>query len=652
MIHLDFESRSEADIFKSGAWVYSIHPSTEILCYCFAHNDGEVFLATQKEIGKYPPPSIKKYIDSGEIFIAHNSFFEYCIWHNILVKRFGWPSIPLNQWSCTASKASAHALPRTLVKAAKALDLTHLKNEEGKRVMLKLSKPRRITKLNQDKWCNDPLEFKKLYEYCKDDVKAERDLDLALPELNRIERKVWLMDQRINLRGVEIDIEAVKAALYLIGEYENECVEKLKKITNGYLDKVSRRQRTLNWISSKGVVLEDFTKATVDRTLRTRIPDNVAKVLSIRQELGQTSTAKYRSLINATSRSNAFNVGFRLRDTLIYCGAGTTGRWSGKLVQLHNLPRGTIKDIYTCISIIKQRDLDMLKFLYPSVMGAISSCIRGMIVSKPGHDLLVADYASIETRVLFWYAQEEVGLRKYRNKEDLYIDMAKDIYEKNDIDIDERWLGKKALLGCGYGMGAKKFYTTCQSEGVNVSETLAQTAVDTYRLRYKSVVDLWARQEAAALKAVRSNEKVKCRGITWARHGHFLYCRLPSGRCLAYHRPKIEDVKTPWGETRKAITFMGVDSQTKAYRRQSTYGGKLVENITQATARDIMAWAMLKCEEKGYRLVLSVHDEVVAEIPEDFGSIKEYIEILTAPHPWSTGCPIEAEGWRGKRYKK
>jgi len=647
MIHLDFESRSEVDIFKSGAWVYSIHPSTKILCYCFAHNGGEVFLATQKEIKKNRcPPSIKKYIDAGEIFVAHNSFFEYCIWHNILVKQFGWPVIPLEQWSCTAAKASAHALPKALARAAKALHLSNLKDEEGKRVMLKLSKPRRITRLNNDKWCNDPVEFQRLYEYCKNDVVVEREIDNSLPNLNSIERQVWLMDQRINLRGVEIDREAVKAALYLIGEYENECVEKLKKITNGYLDKVSRRQRTLDWIKTQGVEMGDFTKNTVSKTLQTRIPPAVAHVLSIRQELGKTSTAKYQAISNATSDNDP-----RIRDTLIYHGA-STGRWSGKLVQLHNLPIGTIKDIATCIAIMKQRDLAMLKFLYPSVMSAISSCLRGMIISKPGYDLLVADYSAIEARVLLWHAKDEAGLNNYREGKDIYVDMAKDIYYKEEINKKERQLGKTAILGCGYGMGATKFHATCQAWGLDISEGLARKAVEAYRSRYKSVIDLWKRQERAAIRATETSEQVPSGRVKWARHGKFLYCRLPSGRCLAYYRPKIQEVITPWGETRRALTFMGVNSQTKAYERQSTYGGKLVENITQATARDIMAHAMLKCEEKGYRLVLSVHDEVIAEVPEGFGSMEEFIEILTAPHSWSTGCPIEAEGWRGKRYKK
>ncbi len=639
LIHIDFESRSEIDIKKSGAWVYSMHPSTEILCVASAVNNEPVKLMTREELKD------NTIVVGSQIVCAHNSSFEYYMWHNILVRRFNWSTIPLRQWRCTATLAASHALPRSLEKVGDALNLPVRKDVEGKRIMQKMSKPRKATKNNPAKWHDDPEDLNRLYEYCKNDVEVERAIFKKIKPLSEKEQRLFFIDSIINKRGVQIDQEAVDSALCLIDMYTNACTKELLEITEGALNRVTRREATLKWLQSQSVVLPDLTRASVEGALNNiELLPNTKRVLEIRKQLSKTSTAKYKALKNATDG------GGRLRDLLLFYGA-STGRWSGKMFQPQNLPRGTVDDIKACIEVMKQKDFDVFKAQYPDVMEAISSCLRGMVVSRTGYDLLVADYASIESRVVLWLADDEDGLNQYRRNEDLYINMAKRIYEVDEITKEQRHLGKTAILGCSYGMGYMKFRATCKSQGLVISENLAKIAVETYRSTYASVKSMWYAQESAAIEAVVVNKIIKCGKIHWGVSNGFLYCRLPSGRCLSYHKPEITRVEF-YGKMKNQLTFMGINAATKSYEQQSTWGGTLVENITQSVARDILAEAMVRCEEQGYNIVLHVHDELISEVPKNFGNVEEFINLMIELPKWAGGLPLSAGGWRGKRYKK
>lgn len=670
IIHLDFETRSEVDIFKVGAWNYSVHPSTEILCMAYAVNNGPIGLETKKDLERnylqIPVMVFDSVFDKNPIFTAHYSMFENYIWHNILVKRYGWPKIPLRQWRCTAAKAASHALPRSLKNAADALDLKVRKDEDGKRIMLKMCKPRRLTKKEEKTaiekyrqsgmtnftnafpktpWHEKEEDFEILYDYCINDVKVEREIDHVLPDLSPKEQEVWFLDQAINTRGVQVDTEAVNAALELIQQYTDECNEEVSRITNGYLDKVTQTALVLRWIERQDVSMPDYTKATVEETLKKEIPSDVKRVLKIRQQTGKTSVKKYDKLKSATDKSG------RLRDMFVYCGA-STGRFAGKGVQLHNLPRGNIKDQELCISLMKRKDLEIFKLFYPDVMGAFSSCVRGMLIAAPGKDLLVGDYASIEARVVAWLAGEELALKYFREKEDAYVKMAEIIFEcpADSITSAQRFVGKQTVLGCGYGMGAEKFRGTCQSLGQEVSEELAKKAVYAFRGQNKNIVKMWYDIEAAAIRTVREGSVTNLGNIRWSMIGDFLYCTLPSGRKLAYHHPKIEKVPR-YEQMVDRLTFMGVALGNK-YVKQYTWGGTLVENIVQAIARDILVEGMLRCEKVGHSVVMHVHDEIVVEQKEGYGSLDNFLSLIIKVPAWAEGCPIEAEGWRGKRYKK
>lgn len=647
MIHLDFESRSTVNIWDTGAYTYSMHPSTEIICCAFAHhNDFEARIVPDEPLSKKAKHNglLLKYVLSDEIFSAYNSFFEFCMWQNIMVRRFGWPEIPLGRWRDTMAKVCAHALPRSLGNAGVAMHAPIQKSEEGRKIMLKVCKPRKPTKSNPDIWHEHPEDYKILYDYCLKDVEAERALDRMLLDLPPQEQKVWELDQKINWRGIQIDEDAVDAAIAVSEEYSLRLIDEIQNLTQGALDGVSRRKMVMDWIKSKGIDIPGYTKQDVIDLLNSDLPDDVRRVLEVRQQLGKTSIAKYKAMKASVS-------GGRIRDTLMYHGA-STGRWAGKLVQMQNIPRGNVKDTETCIGALKTRDLDYFEMLYPDVMGAIASCIRGMLISGPGCDLIVADYASIEARVLVWLAGDLVTVEKFHKGVDLYVDMAQKIYNKEKISKNERQLGKTAILACGYGMGAAKFYATCKAWGITIEEDFAQAVINIYRERYRLVKQMWYDQERAAIRATQTGQQIACGKVSWKLHKQFLYCKLPSGRCLAYNEPKIQPVVTPWGETKEQLTFMATNATTKQWIRTSTYGGKLVENITQAVARDFMAEAMLRLEDAGYPVVLSVHDEILSEVPEGFGSIREFTDLMAHLPAWADNCPIMAEGWRGKRYKK
>lgn len=633
-IHIDFETRSKVDIWKSGAYVYASDLSTEVRCIAYAVDKGPVKIIRTLDILMHeladPFAELRELAEADDtLFYAHNAIFEQLMWH-FKMQAFGFPRLPINRWRCTAAKALAHGLPKSLKDCAKALGCKELKDERGQAIMLKLCKPK-----SDGTWEEDPELLAKQEEYCVQDVKTEREIDDPLPELHPLEQYVWFEDQLINQRGIYVDIPTVKKCLELIDQETIYLTKQLNILTDGKLEGVSRRLAVMDYFAKEGFVLPDFTKDTVESVIRKGdLPPNLTQVLRIRQQLGLTSIAKYKSLLEATSASN------RLCDTLVYHSA-STGRWGGKLVQLQNLPKGHIEDTDTAIDCIKTLDIDSLRILYGNIMGLLSSCIRGMFTASPGHDLIVSDYNAIEARVLMWFCDQHDAVKIFKDGIDIYVKMAERIGGKAS-----RQLGKQAVLGCGYGMGPDKFQDTCSKYGINIDTELANRAVQAYRTTFKNVPEMWRKQENAMKMAISTGQPVACGRVTWtmcARGRDFLYCALPSGRRLAYHKPRLSNGK---------ITYFATGSQTKKYIRKETYGGKIIENIIQATARDILAGAMLMAEKHGYKIVLTVHDELVSEVPENFGSVEEFDKIITTVPKWAEGCPIKANGWRGKRYKK
>lgn len=682
---IDFETRSPVSLPDCGAYVYSLSEATEAMVLRYhlpewpkSREPGIWHMAhPQYGIEETPPPEdLFWHIQMGGLVEAHNAFFERCIWTNVMVRRRGWQPILPRQWRCSAAKASAHSLPRGLEDAVKALRLPIEKDMEGRKLMLRLSKPRKARKaeikafmsqgMTEEEarqvilWREDEADIRGNWAYCGRDVQAEMGLSEALPDLSPEEQEVWFMDQEVNWRGVRIDREMVNGALSIAGQAVDRLNAELFALTG--VEKGTKRQQVREWLSvHEGVHLSDTTGDVVDYHLsKPDLSPRARRVLTILRQVNRTSTKKYVAMLDRMSPEDD-----RVRDTMMYHGANT-GRWSGKGIQPHNFPRGTIKkakgtapdvDVWEEVArTIKTGDLDWVEALYGDPMELLSSALRGAICASEGRELVTVDFAAIEARVVLWMAGAISALDVFRRGEDIYLDLAMRIYERSltKADANERQMGKQGILGLGFGMGAPKFQVTVAGYGMEVSLDFAKRVVKLYREAYPEVPRFWKGLENAAILACQNPGNVATfRGIKYRRRGQFLKCKLPSGRLLTYVDPALIMKPTPWGEERPALTYMEVDAKTKQWVRTDTYGGKLTENVVQATARDFLSEGMMRVRRHGtYDMVLSVHDENVAEKDKGVGSLREFEDLMSEVPAWGAGCPIGVEGWCAERYRK
>jgi len=647
LITIDFETYSELDIKKVGAYQYAAHPSTEILCLVYKFpEDKNTFLWTPE--GGDMPEDLFRAIEMGEFIEAHNAPFERVIWREVGMKKYGFPiDIPVKQIFCSAAKAAAHSMPRDLDGLGKALEAPIQKDKEGHRIMLQLSKPRKPTKTNLSTRHFDFEKFERLYEYCETDVLAEECVSQIVPPLAASERKVWELDQKINDRGIFCDVELCKVAIDFAATFQDKLLVELVELTEGKVQTAKQVAKFRAWLGTQGVELEDLTAATVEAALKDpKIAGRGRRALEIRRHLSKSSLSKFEAMVRYAGKDD------RIRGTLLYHGA-STGRWSGRGIQPQNFIRGTIKDLDTLFLALEQRDLDLFEMLYENPMDALASTARGMLRAAPEHKFISGDYAAIEARALFWLSGCVDGLEVFRGGEDIYKDMASYIFKIpiEKVTKAQRQLGKQAILGLGFGMGKPKFIETCAKYDIKIHEDLAKAAVDAYRSRFYQVPEYWKGVEAAAVKAVRTQGVIKYKNLKWGIKGRWLYCQLPSTRKLAYYDPKIKQVATQWGG-KPTLTFMGTNSMTRQWERQKTYGGKLVENITQAVARDLMVNSMFELEKENYKIVATIHDEILSEVPTDFGSVEHYEKVMERLPAWAEGVPIKAEAWEGLRFKK
>lgn len=643
---IDLETYSSVDISKAGAFKYVESDDFEILLLAYAWNDGPVQVLDlagpwDMSLEWELQDVIAGLLDPATVKVAHNSAFE----RSCLAKHLG-QDLPAEEWEDTMVLAAMNGLPMSLDAAGAALQLKDQKIKEGTSLISYFCKPCKPTIANGGRTRNlrehAPEKWERFVEYCRRDVEVEQAIyyrlrDFPVPDW---ERRVWALDARINERGVLVDTELAEAAIAVDEAFTTDRSAEMQRLTG--LDNPNSVAQLKDWLETVGLRVDTLNKATVAELLAT-VPDRTTRrVLELRQQLGKTSTKKYQAMIAAACEDD------RVRGIMQYYGAGRTGRWAGRIVQPQNLPQNHLDDIAQVRELVRQRDLETLELVYDNVPDVLSQLIRTALIAKPDHTFLVSDYAAIEARVIAYLAGEKWRMEVFAQGGDIYCSSASQMFKvpvvKHGINGHLRQKGKIAELACGYGggVGALKAFG---ADKMGLTEDEMQSIVTQWRQASPTIPRFWRDTENAAKRALENPGRtftLPC-GVKYRRDADALRCRLPSGRILSYWGARLD--------TDGSICFMGQNQTTRKWEKTETWGGKLVENIVQAFARDCLAVALLRLEEAGYEIVFHVHDEVVIEAPEG-SRWEDAAEIMGRPIDWAPGLLLRGDGYETKFYIK
>jgi DNA polymerase len=679
-VNIDVETKSLVDLRKTSAKVYARDPSTDIILVRYCREDRPDQMGEWLCYRDNMPSDLRIFLQDPAVqLVAHNAGFEHAILTSPhLVEKYDIPKIALDRWDDTAARAARQALPRSLDNAARALDLPVKKDLEGSRIMLQLCKPRSWTEDDLPVWYtpeDSPEKYEKLSDYCSTDVKVGTLLSTATRPLTASERAVWLMTEEINETGLYVDWRFAEAAARVAKIYLAMLDSQMALVTGGKVAGARKVTQLREWCAAQGFYVSDAVeddKIVLDKgaiavlLARDDLPEDVRSALEIRRAAAKSSVAKYDAILNRVDRADS-----RVRDTLIYHGA-STGRWAGSGIQPQNFPRATVKDWEAVAADVYALDAGTLDFeefeaRHGEVMDVLSKMLRGTITAPDGSSLIFPDFAAIEARGVAWVAGADNLTELFASGGKVYEEFAGQIYGKPASSIlkdsIERFLAKTAILGAGYGMGAKKFCATCEAQGKAVDQADGERTINAYRSEYPEIPALWRGLENAAIAAVRNpgvehhyQGSPTAPRITYLVKNGWLLCKLPNGRLLFYAKPRIIQVASPFGP-RAAIEYSTVNSMTKKWQRETTWGGRLTENVVQGLCRDLIAEAMLRLRDAGFKLVGTVHDEVITEVPhEEEGTVigvkKRVLEIMCEVPAWAKGFPISAEAGHGKRYGK
>ena len=543
--------------------------------------------------------------------------------------------------------AATLGLPLSLKDVGAVLRLDRQKLEEGKDLIRYFCVPCKATKSNGGRTRNLPMDatekwslFKK---YNKRDVETEMAIQARLQKfpVPESEWENYVIDQEINDRGILVDTTFVSQAIRCDERSKVICLERTQNLTG--LANPNSPLQLMDWLRGKGLSVESLAKNEVKKMLKTAAGD-VREVLELRQRLAKTSVKKYMAMEAVTGTDH------RARGLFQFYGANRTGRFAGRLIQLQNLPQNHLTQLKEVRTLVKDGDFDLLDMLYDSTSDVLSQLIRTSFVPRPGCRFVVADYAAIEARVLAWLAGEQWVLDVFREHGDIYCETASRMFhckvEKHGENVDLRQKGKQAVLSCGYGgsVGALVAMGAVES---GMKEEELQPLVDLWRASNPHIVQFWWDVDRAVKTCVKRRVEVETHGIRCAYKSGVLFIRLPSGRELAYAKPRIEANRFG-GES---VTYEGL-GMTKKWERIETFGGKLVENITQATARDLLVFAMKQLRNRGFDIVMHVHDEIVLEVPHGVSSVEEICSIMAENPPWAKGLPLKADGYACEFYRK
>lgn len=696
---LDLETFCETPL-KNGTHAYA--EGVEIMLFAWAIDDGPVSVHDFTEDQTLPAQLLAALGDENVLIYAHNSHFDRTMLRHALQRLLpGIVAGGVERWRDTMVKALAHGLPGALGALCEVLnvDTDKAKDKAGKQLIQLFCKPRpKNSKLRRATAKSHPLEWQRFVDYAGLDIHAMRAVDAKLPNWNYqgAELALWHRDQQINDRGVCMDIELAEAAITAVGDEQLLLAKRTQEMTDGEVQAATQRDAMLKHIlDAFGIELPDMQKSTLERRINDPdLPAPLRELLTIRLAACTTSTSKYKALMKGVSSDG------RLRGTLQFCGASRTGRWAGRLFQPQNLPRPTMKQeqIDQGIEALK---LGVADLVFENIMELTSSALRGCIMAPPGKKLVVSDLSNIEGRFLAWLAGEEWKLQAFRDYDNIIgtdengepVRAGHDLYKlayarafnmtPEEVDKAMRQIGKVMELGLGFGGGVAAFVTFALVYGLDL-EDLADAALPNipiaiqreakswwqasvkqkktyglservfitcdslkrlWRNAHPETVSLWSELENAVRRAIaQPGKQFNCRRLKVRKDGSWLRIALPSGRVVCY--PGAAIVK---GE----ITYMGVNPYSRKWQRLKTYGGKLVENVTQAGARDVLAGNMPAVEARGYEIVLTVHDEVITEAPDKDFYFHDQLSRLLATNPtWAPDLPLNAGGFEAYHYRK
>lgn len=650
-LSVDIETYSAADLRETGVYRYAEDDSFEILLIGYSFDDGPVLVHDCTKPGCWPRDFLDALTDPEVVKYAYNANFERTCFAAALEEE-----MPPEQWRDTMIMALEAGLPGSLADAGTALGLPEeqLKDPRGKALIQYFCKPCRPTRANGGRTRNlpehDPEKWALFIEYNRQDVVTETAIREKLERIRPVaqsEWDLWHLDQDMNDRGVRLDLPMVGEIVRYDEQRREELMEEAREITG--LRNPNSLAQLKAWIERTGLEVPQLRKDDVAALLQDPdLPHDVRRVLEIRQALGKTSTAKYSAMLGAACKDD------RLRGILQFYGANRSGRWAGRIVQVHNLAKNFLPDLGLARELAEESDFETLETLFGEPAFVFSELIRTAFIPSEGRRFVVSDFSAIEARVIAWIAGEQWTLDAFMAGKDIYCETASMMYKvpvvKHGQNGELRQKGKVAVLACGYqgGVGAMK----AMDKGGSIPEEELQSVVDQWREANPHIVKLWRTCELAAKTAILEHRPVRvARGLVTYSYKHGNLCvKLPSGRSLCYWgcRLKLDPAKG-----RDSIVYVGVNQTTKQWSEAETYGGKLVENIVQAVARDCLAVAMQRVTAMGYEIVMHIHDEMVVDVPvEDKDALARINEAMGAPISWAPGLPLKGDGYETPFYKK
>lgn len=696
ILHIDFETRGVLDLKKVGLHRYARDPQTDVWCMAWAlDEDRDVAVLPQHMMARENHPWATHVKHGGHV-VAHNAPFELEIWNEIMVPRYGWPRLAPEQTYCTMAQSYAMGLPGALEDAALALGLHVLKDAEGRALMLRMCRPRSFSPEGAPIWWDEADKLQRLYAYCQQDVRVERELHKRLMPLSEKERKVWLMDYAINQRGVAVDVTTAQAAVAMTETVKEACNLELGRVTGGAVQTVTALSAMKEWMSANGVPVESLAKQAIADLLNgtarvlddednspfpmeTRVPPelpaDVRQALILRQESGKASTAKLDRLVEMVGADG------RLRNMYQYHGAAT-GRWAGRGVQTANLPRDMPEPavVEKILALVRAGDHDAIDMLYGPPLTMISKCLRSFFVAPPGHKLIHGDWSNVEGRGQAWFAGEQWKLDAFvaadnKTGPGLYELAVSRMFgvpvETIKNPSEERQIGKVSELAFGYQGGIGSFHTMAKAYP-EVSGKFSDAKVDEFKHAWRAahprIKYTWKEIENAAISAVHQPGDVfRCgyagRQAAYRVVGSFLWCLLPSGRAICYPYPKLLD-----GAYGPQLTYMTVPSEqdkqkgkiiydpknASNWARVGTYGGSLFNNIVQGFCRDFLVDCMLPLHGLGARIVLHTYDDINVEVAvEKAEGARAAMQTMMRTVPeWAKGFPLFAKCSLMARYGK